>query len=523
MAEKIKGIAVSNRLRAWLAVFACAFVLYWATCAAHVVWQDSGFLSYRVLDGDLTGIMGVALSHPLYIALGIVLDRIGGHLGYLLNVMSAFFGAITVANVYLLLRSWGLQRITAQNLPSRPVRAGTLVGTISVAVAWTFWWHCTVAEVYTLYTALMTFELLGILWFLQSGNKRWLFFAVLINGIAFSNHLWAIFGLGTIGLLGIWLLISKKINWRDVILCGALWILGASLLIYVTFEDFPQTNNWSETIRGVFFGRLWENAVLNSRVTARIAVENFLFIGLNFATPLILLLPWGLCRAVRQKKDLFGWVLALEALLYFGFAFRYTVVDRFAFFMPFYVFGGIFIGLGTMALLQRVQKPQLSWLLLALAVMPVAVYAVAPTLGRRYYPALGQRRSRPYRDEFVYYLQPFKTGYDGAYRFSKEALEAMEPGAILYADSTTMHTLMFVQQSHNIRRDVHIVSDHYQSEGSPEFNEETFKALLKQYDIYVVSPQQGYCPEFILDNYRTAPKGVIHKVLDEPASQEAEN
>lgn len=457
--------------------------------------------------------MGVALSHPLYISLGMVVDRLGGHLGYLLNVMSAFFGAVTAANVFLILLEWGRRKIKEEN---RVIWGGTVVGTVCVLIAWTFWWHCAVAEAYTLHTALMTFELLGILWFLGSGKKGWLYFAALVNGIAFSNHMWAMFGLGCIGLLGIWLLATRQIGWKDAAACAFLWGIGASLLFYVTWLDFLQTGSWPETLRGLFFGRLWDNAVLNSRITGRIAVENLLFIGLNFATPLVLFLPWGFWRALRGKGDIFGWVLAGQAVLYFVFAFRYTVVDRFAFFMPFYVFGGIFIGLGVMEFLVRASRRAAVWVLLALALLPAGVYAVAPELGRRFYPALGQRRSRPYRDEYRYFLQPWKCGYDGAYRFSKEALEVTEPGAILWADSTTMHTLMFVQQSHRIREDVHIVSELYQSRGAPEFTEETFKRLLEAYDIYVVSPLPGYCPDYILENYRTQQAGVIYKVLPLP-------
>ena len=54
----------------WWLTFILSAVLYLLTCQRGVSWQDSGMFQWRVLNSDLTGDLGLALAHPLYIAAG---------------------------------------------------------------------------------------------------------------------------------------------------------------------------------------------------------------------------------------------------------------------------------------------------------------------------------------------------------------------------------------------------------------------------------------------------------------------
>ena len=88
-------------------VLGAAAGLYILTCAPTILWQDSGLFVYRIWHNDLEGNLGLALAHPLYIMLGIAVKRLPfADLAYKVNLMSAIFGAITVANLFLLLRLW---------------------------------------------------------------------------------------------------------------------------------------------------------------------------------------------------------------------------------------------------------------------------------------------------------------------------------------------------------------------------------------------------------------------------------
>ena len=48
----------------WWFTFIITALLYLATCQRGVSWQDSGMFQWRVLTGDYTGKLGLALAHP---------------------------------------------------------------------------------------------------------------------------------------------------------------------------------------------------------------------------------------------------------------------------------------------------------------------------------------------------------------------------------------------------------------------------------------------------------------------------
>jgi len=152
-------------------------------------------------------------------------------------------------------------------------------------------------------------------------------------------------------------------------------------------------------------------------------------------------------------------------------------------------------------------------LLLIFCLLPIGVYAVAPTFAEKTQLYLGTRGNIPYRNDYKYFLQPWKTGYRGAERFADKALDSVQSNAIIFADSTTVAPLLFVQEVKGKRQDVKIVSGTINSKNAPSFNEHTIAQLLAGKPIYVVSPQSEYCPEFILDNYDLVPAGILWRVV----------
>jgi len=145
--------------------------------------------------------------------------------------------------------------------------------------------------------------------------------------------------------------------------------------------------------------------------------------------------------------------------------------------------------------------------------LPVVVYAAAPTLAEKMQLNLGTRSDIPYRNDYKYFLQPWKTGYKGAEHFANEALDEVESDAIILADSTTVAPLLFVQEVKGKRPDVKIVSGTINSTNAPSFNEHTIERFLKDQSVYVVSRQVGYCPSFVLDYYNLVPAGVLWRVV----------
>jgi hypothetical protein len=260
---------------------------------------------------------------------------------------------------------------------------------------------------------------------------------------------------------------------------------------------------------------MWQNRVLNTYVPLKMALENVAFVLLNFPTPNFVLLfvgLWALHKKAPSRS--FANIVAAMLILFFLFAFRYQVADRYVFFLPFYCLGAVLVGLGADIVLERYSRKSLVLLVLAFALLPVPVYAVTPALARRVYKPLGQRRQRPYRDEYKYFLQPWKAGYRGAERFAREALDAVEENATIYAYTTEAHALLYVQQVEGKRQDVGIVSSFNSSTNGPVLNEQTAPALVRSSGLYVVSPVKGYCPAFLLERYEFVRQGLLWKVVE---------
>jgi hypothetical protein len=149
----------------------------------------------------------------------------------------------------------------------------------------------------------------------------------------------------------------------------------------------------------------------------------------------------------------------------------------------------------------RTKSKVLACLVLLAGLLPVPVYATAPTLAKKMQVRIGMKREIPHRDNYKYFLQPWRTGYRGADRFADEAFDEVDKNAIICADNTTVYPLLLAQQVKGKRPDVKIVSRCYSSTSAPVFNEHTAASLVVSPGVYVVSPLAGYCPGFLLDGY----------------------
>lgn len=460
---------------------------------------------YRIWQTDLRGGLGLALAHPLYILLGQCAKLISwGEYGYRVNLISSLAAAFTIANVFLLLYGWLGARLPA------------IFGCVTLGLSWTFWQHACIAEVYTLYTALFTIELLLMAQYIQSKRPMFAILLAFVNGLAIAAHMWAVIPLAVYISYFMVQVFRRKLRAIHVVLMVPAWILGALPYIWLIIERWISTGNFLDTLCSAFFGDNWSRAVLNTSLSWRIVVENLLFILLSFPTPSLILCFVGVVTLIRRplKRPLSFMLLALLGA-FFLFAFRYTVPDRYAFFLPFYCLVAVYAGLGLQVLFQRFGLSiRAGFILLCLAFLPIPVYAVTYRVARQMKIDLGTRREIPYRDEYRYFLCPWQTGNDGPRRFAREALTSMERDAVLLADGTTVYALWYQQELHKIRPDVRIVSHHgdYQSP-LPYPDQEQFEQWLRLWPVYIVSPVTGYCPSYILTGaYEFVPVDSVYQV-----------
>ncbi|MCD6303441.1 MAG: DUF2723 domain-containing protein, partial [Planctomycetes bacterium] len=119
------GSPAAGLARLYPAVLGLFLLVYAATAQRGCAWQDSGIFQWRILTGDLTGRLGLALAHPLLILLGEAFSRLPlGPPAWRMNMVSAVFGAVAAANVAALVR---------RLRPERPAAAWLAAGFYGLA------------------------------------------------------------------------------------------------------------------------------------------------------------------------------------------------------------------------------------------------------------------------------------------------------------------------------------------------------------------------------------------------------
>ncbi len=488
----------------YVVVLCCALALYIISCAPGALWQDSGLIQYRIRHNDIEGFLGLAISHPLFYILAIGAKYIPlGEFAHRVNLVSAVAAAVAVANMFLLVRLW-----LGRNLPA-------VVAAVTLAVSHTFWRHASIIETYTLWTALFLAELILLLQYTKTRRVHYLYWLGLLSGLSIAVHMLASIPLICYAVFVTFLLAKKEIHIRNLAIIVLLWIVGALPYEYLIVKNIIQTGDLTGTLASAAFGHRWQGAVLNASLSIGIVKENFLYILLNFPTPNFLLFFVGCFGLFKMSpgRSFRNIVLAL-VVLFFLFAFRYTVPDRYAFFIPFYCLVSIMIGLGTHLLQEQTNRKVFVFTVLLFSLLPIGAYAAVPIVAKRMQLNIGTRDDIPYRNDYEYFLRPWKTGYKGAERFANKALGLVEDGAVIYADTTTVGPLLYLQEVKGIRPDVKIVSGTVNSKDAPKFDEQSIEQLLKAGPVYVVSPRPGYCPQFVLDDYDFIRMGILWQVVE---------
>ena len=495
--------ALARTQRAWVGyfvVFLLALATYVISAAPGVLWQDSGIAQIRVLRGEVRGSLNLTLSHPLYYLIAMVFQYLPfSDSAYKTNLVAAFFGAVTVANVYLFLLIAVRQRF------------GAALGALSLLVAHTFWQHSAIAEVYTVSTSLMTAELLCFQQFVLTQRSRWLVLLFLANGLGVSNHMLAVLSLACYAVWCGWLLLRGRVGAGVLAACALVWLAGASVYLTLIVREVLGGVPVLKALASASVGAYSEN-VLNFRITPALLIQSVLYIGLNFPTPLILVIIPGFLAVRRldagRRFVLFG-LLAVHTI----WAVRYNVRDQYVFFIPTVLMLAIFIGFGCARLTERPAKGRRAALLLA-ALLPPIVYCFLPTIARRVGLDMGLGREIPFRDSYDYFLLPWKTGYRGPQHFVAEVQKCLPPDSVLVADSTSVRPLHYAELTGHWRKDIRVYPPLDETPaGFARFTEDKLTKELADGRVFVVSPKRGYCPAWLLNKYEMKKVGFLYQVV----------
>jgi hypothetical protein len=208
------------------AVGMIALALYVRTLAPSLLWGDSAefqTLSYTLGMTHPSGYMTQIMLGKLFTYLPV------GNIAYRVNLLSAFFGALAVAEVFLIVRLLGGRRVAA------------LSGSILLAVTEGFWWRALVAESYAPAAGMLATVWLFVLLWNDTRIWQYLLLAGLAGGLSLGIHSTVV--MTSLAVLAFLLLSApKRADWVAAgvgALTGA--VLTFAFFLYLDHNDPPSS------------------------------------------------------------------------------------------------------------------------------------------------------------------------------------------------------------------------------------------------------------------------------------------
>jgi hypothetical protein len=346
-----------------IGLFLFSFALYIRTLAPDVLYGDSGefqTLTYTLGHTHSTG-------YPVYLLLARLFGFLPiGNLAWRVNLFSALSAALTVSFVYLL--GW---RFTTNWI-------GPTLGSLLLAVSYTFWSQAIIAEVYTPGAAFSAFILTLLLNWQENPTvkTKYLFVAALLTAGGVGVH-------ASVGLFGFaaLLFVAWVVNQhrsdipqakKMIISAAGGTILGLAILIlafmiidinnpkssFINTMLEPSRSTWNlqasdldspyERIRLTLSGLQWQDAMFPNTINL---VDEFIEFQVRFAefefSDGWLWISWlsllVFVLKIRQK----GVFILLNVIFLLFFILNYEPPDKYLFFLPVYILLTAIAGAGV--------------------------------------------------------------------------------------------------------------------------------------------------------------------------------
>jgi hypothetical protein len=417
-------------------------VVYLLTMAPAITWEHAG------RDGGdfitAAWVLGVPhpTGYPTYTMLAWLFARLPlGSVAWRVNLLSGVAGVGTVVLVYLIGRRLAADRARGA------ATVGAAVGALFLAFAPLFWGHSLIAEVYTLHLFLITL----VLWLML----RWrdgegaLPLAALVFGVGMGNHITLAF-MGPAILLLLWSG-RERITWRGVTL--SMLALAAGLLVYLYLPWRASTDpiiNWGdpdtwEGFRWMVTGRGYRRfffALPHDKLASRLG-DWMSLSGNQFpilAWPLAVLGLWEL--TMRHRWLALGTLV--HAAINLTYSIGYNTTDAFVYLLPVYLYVALWMGQGAISLLAAIDRlgtrRQRATMVIGLVAVGLSVLPLISLVGKWGEMDLTHERR--------------------AQTFAREALEEVEPGALILVGSDAYtFALWYYHYVEQLRPDVLVVNE----------------------------------------------------------------
>jgi hypothetical protein len=401
----------------WQAV-ACAllaFAVYLRTLAPTVMWYDMGEFAIGAY------VLGIAhnTGYPLYMLLGKLFTLLPiGDVAYRTNVMSAFFGALTVLMMYL-----AVFKLTRR-------RAAALISALTIAFTSTLWSNATWAESYDLNAFLTILVLYLMLAWVESGRELTLRLALLTLGLSLGNHRLILVVVPAI-LFMIWYQGRGHIGDRSLrrwLVLGGFFLLGFAVNLYLPLRAAQKPPlNWGDpsdlrrflTMITTGYGRAFVNPFESTGRLGFWAALLILFPAHEFTLAGLLVAAIGGFLLFRRQRAVFVATLLISAATAALIA-VYGIHNIFNYFQPIYLILAIWLGEGAGQILHLAESgvsqlrlrfelltPGLRSLLVAALLLCIPVLLLT-----RNFAQLDRSQRREASDFATYVLSRFGSGTD---------------------------------------------------------------------------------------------------------------
>ncbi len=431
------------------------FLFYSFTVCRTVGFGDTALL---INDMERFGATSHVNNHPLTVLTGSLFIRIlpFQELAHRANMVSVFYGSLTVACFYLLL----LFEFGA--LPT------AVVGSLFLMLCHSLWWHSTVVENYAATAFLTTVCLYCWRRLARSDDRRWLLALCFFAGLGLFNHVQMGFVCLGVAVTGVLYARRNSAWWPTLPLCGVAAAAGMTPWLILLARDLAKSNSLRATLHSAFVGN-FSGTFFSGALWQSLYDTVFVF---WFQSPTLYLVGFGLagiCLCFRnlQGRPVFWGMLTPLVINSANFA-MYPTWDKFAFLLESFVLLYFFAGVALNALFQATRGNPLrrgalfAYLVISLLIGPflytnISTWALDPrsVWHRRYNNRYSANAY--FHSDFI--VNPNKRNFDDVQKFARLLFERLPRDAVfLDSDSRTYYTLAdYYQRISKVRSDVSLL------------------------------------------------------------------
>jgi len=440
-------------------LFLLSLLIYLKFLGPYVYWKDSGELSSTSYSLGISHSAGA----PLYNTLGKLFTLIPlGNVATRSNLMSAFFAALAVVIVYLIMLKIILSfkpsipitksnfRLTLQSFDTPINYLLPLIVALMFATSYTFCYYALIADIFTTYTMFILGMVYLMLKWKEERNLQYLFLFFLIFGLSMTFHPTVLLIMPA--FLGFILIsnFSSLKNVRNIVVMICLFFLGVSLFLvlplrsaYSPFLNYGRPSSFPSFLQLIAQKEIYKSILFEfslKGVLTQIVVA-FYFFDLQFAWHLGCLALLGLGYFVRRRRDVFIFLLSILLLNFLSFVFLPSIPSLDLWHMdyvllPSYIIIFLAFGFTALLLIRSLKRGKMLAFILALSLF---FLVLGGQLGRNYILMDG---SKDY----------------SAFRQGKEVFKNAQRDALILTDDIGLNSLLrYFHVVEGKRRDVAVI------------------------------------------------------------------